>query len=207
MSGQDNSQLKKLNRVLSLRTDPHPGFMGRIELKKRDAELARRGVCKEEVSLEKMPAKFISVLLRGFMIFLAAYGTVWGLVSSFGLEYGQGKVFAWILILSLFSAAIYYNRFTFYVGYIVTFIAFFVFSVAMYSYINSGFQAFINELNEAYVDYFSLPALRVSDEIISDRNLSVPIMCIFLGWVYCIMLNVTISSYMNPALTFLITFP
>jgi len=206
MSGQDNSQLKKLKRVLSLRTDPHPGFMGRIELKKRDAELARRGVCKEEVSLEKMPAKFISVLLRGFMIFLAAYGTVWGLVSSFGLEYGQGKVFAWILILSLFSAAIYYNRFTFYVGYIVTFIAFFVFSVAMYSYINSGFQAFINELNEAYVDYFSLPALRVSDEIISDRNLSVPIMCIFLGWVYCIMLNVTISSYMNPALTFVITF-
>ena len=206
MSGQDNTGLKHNLKIKSLRTDPHPGFMGKIELKKRDDELARRGVCKEDVSLENMPAKFISVLLRGFMIFLAAYGTVWGLVSSFDLGYGQGRVFAWILLLSLFSAAIYYNRFTFYVGYIVTFIAFFVFSVAMYSYINSGFQAFMNELNEAYVDYFSLPALRVSEEIIADRNQSVPIMCIFLGWVYCIMLNVTISSYMNPVLTFIITF-
>ena len=152
MSGQDNTGLKHNLKIKSLRTDPHPGFMGKIELKMRDDELARRGVCKEDVSLENMPAKFISVLLRGFMIFLAAYGTVWGLVSSFDLGYGQGRVFAWILLLSLFSAAIYYNRFTFYVGYIVTFIAFFVFSVAMYSYINSGFQAFMNELNEAYVD-------------------------------------------------------
>ncbi len=206
MSGQDNSQLKKHKRVLSLRTDPHPGFMGRRELKKRDEELARRGVCLEDASLEKMPHKFISVLLRGILIFLASYGTVWGLVSAFGLGYGQGKVFVWILFLSIGSAAIYYNRFTFYVGYFVVFISFFVFSVMMYSYINSGFQAFINELNVAYVDYFSLPALRVSDEIIADRSLSVPIMCIFLGWVYCIMLNVTISSYMNPALTFVITF-
>ena len=191
---------------MSLRTDPHPGIMGRMELSKRDKELERRGVCKEDASLEKMPSKIISVLLRGFMIFLAAYGTVWGLFASFGLDYGQGKVFAWILLLSIFSAAIYYNRFTFYVGYVLMFISFFVFSVMMYSYINSGFQAFINELNIAYVDYFSLPALRVSDEIIADRNLSVPITCIFLGWVYCIMLNVTISSYMNPVLTFIITF-
>ena len=206
MSGQDYSKLKPKKKTLSLRTDPHPGFMGRRELKKRDEELARRGVCKEDAVLENMPHKFISVLLRGLLIFLATYGTVWGLVSSFGLGYGQGKVFAWLLFLSIFSAAIYYNRFTFYAGYILIFISFFVFSVAMYAYINSGFQAFINELNEAYVDYFSLPALRVSDEIVSDRSLSVPIMCIFLGWVYCIMLNVTISSYMNPVLTFVITF-
>ena len=206
MSGQDNSKLNNRIKVLSLRTDPHPGFVGRRELKKRDDELAKRGVCKEDVSLENMPHKFISVLLRGMLIFLASYGTVWGLVSSFGLNYGQGKVFAWILLLSVFSASIYYNRFTFYTGYIVMFISFFVFSVLMYSYINSGFQAFTNELNAAYVDYFSLPALRVSDEIITDRSLTVPITCIFLGWVYCIMLNVTISSYMNPALTFVITF-
>ena len=206
MSRQDYSKLNKGVKLLSLRTDPHPGFLGRRELKKRDEELIKRGVCMEDTSLENMPHKFVSVLLRGLLIFLAAYGTVWGLVSSFGLGYAQGKVFAWILMLSIFSAAIYYNRFTFYVGYIVMFISFFVFSVVMYSYINSGFQAFINELNEAYVDYFSLPAMRVSDEIIADRSLTVPIMCIFLGWVYCIMLNVTISSYMNPVLTFVITF-
>ncbi len=206
MSRQNYSKLNNGGRILSLRTDPHPGFLGRRELKKREDELAKRGVCTEDAALENMPHKFVSVLLRSLLIFLAAYGTVWGLVSSFGLGYAQGKVFAWILLLSVFSAAIYYNRFTFYVGYIVMFISFFVFSVVMYSYINSGFQAFINELNEAYVDYFSLPAMRVSDEIIADRSLTVPITCIFLGWVYCIMLNVTISSYMNPALTFVITF-
>ncbi|MCR4792012.1 MAG: transglutaminase-like domain-containing protein [Lachnospiraceae bacterium] len=190
----------------SLQTDPHPGFMGRRELKKRDKELETRGVAALDFSRDKTPKKYVAVLLRGLLIFLGAYGTIWGLASSFDLAYNPVKVFVWLLLMSVFSASIYYNRVTFYVGYALMFIIFFVFSVMMYSYINSGFQAFMNAVNEHYVDYFSLPALRVSDEIISDRSLTVPIACIFMGWVYCIMLNVTISSYMNPALTFLITF-
>ena len=196
----------KREKIISLQTDPHPGMRGGRELKKREQELERRGVCQGDVSRDTQPAKFVAVLLRGFLIFLGAYGTVWGLACSFDLAYDPVKVFLGILILSVFSASIYYNRFTFYIGYIVMFASFFIFSVMMYSYINSGFQAFVNEVNEHYVDYFSLPALRVSDEIIADRSLTVPITCIFVGWVYCIMLNVTISSYMNPALTFLITF-
>lgn len=205
MSGQHNKHLKT-EKIRSLQTDPHPGFMGKRELLKREKELERRGVVQGDITRDKMPHKYIAVLLRGLLIFLGAYGTVWGLAASFELAYDPAKVFFGILFLAIFSASIYYNRLTFYVGYIVMFISFFVFSVMMYSYINSGFQAFVNELNEHYVDYFSLPALRVSDEIISDRSLTVPIACIFLGWVYCIMLNVTISSYMNPVLTFLITF-
>ena len=205
MSGKHNLHVKR-EKITSLQTDPHPGMRGVRELKKREQELERRGVCQGDVSRDTQPAKFVAVLLRGFLIFLGAYGTVWGLACSFDLAYDPMKVFLGILILSVFSASIYYNRFTFYIGYIVMFASFFVFSVMMYSYINSGFQAFVNELNEHYVDYFSLPALRVSDEMISDRSLTVPITCIFVGWVYCIMLNVTISSYMNPALTFLITF-
>ena len=191
---------------MSLQTDPHPGFMGRRELKKRSAELSERGVCEGDILKSNLPHKYVSVLLRGLLIFLAAYGTVWGLVCSFDLAYDPVKVFFGILVLSIFSASIYYNRVTFYVGYVIMFITFFIYSVSRYSYINSGFQALINEINEHYVDYFSLPALRVSQEIITDRSISVPIACIFIGWVYCIMLNVTISSYMNPVLTFVITF-
>ncbi len=205
MSGKYNKHVKR-EKVSSLQTDPHPGMRGGRELKKREQELERRGVCQGDVSRDTQPAKFVAVLLRGFLIFLGAYGTVWGLACSFDLAYDPIKVFLGILMLSVFSASIYYNRFTFYMGYVLMFVSFFIFSVMMYSYINSGFQAFVNELNEHYVDYFSLPALRVSDEIIADRSLTVPITCIFVGWVYCIMLNVTISSYMNPALTFLITF-
>ena len=192
--------------MLSLQTDPHPGIKGRKELRDREKELEERGVCEGDITGDKLPHKFTAVLLRGILIFFGAYGTVWGLAGSFDLAYDPVKVFVWILVMAIISASVYYNRATFYVGYIVMFISFFVFSVLMYAYINSGFQAFMNELNEHYVDYFSLPALRVSDEMIADRSLSVPIACIFMGWVYCIMLNVTISSYMNPALTFIITF-
>ena len=205
MSRRDNKHIKKIN-IMSLQTDPHPGFMGRRELAKRAAQLTERGVCEGDILKERLPRKYVSVLLRGLLIFLASYGTVWGLVSSFDLAYDPVKVFFGILVLSVFSASIYYNRLTFYVGYVIMFLTFFVYSVTRYSYINSGFQAIINEINEHYVDYFSLPALRVSQEIIADRNLTVPIACIFIGWVYCIMLNVTISSYMNPVLTFVITF-
>lgn len=205
MPGRNNKHIK--NRIqMSLQTDPRPGFMGRRELKKRAEELARRGISEGDILKDRMPAKYISVLLRGLLIFLAAYGTVWGLACSFDLAYDPVKVFAGILILSIFSASIYYNRLTFYIGYVVMFVSFFVYSVSRYAYINSGFQALINEINEHYVDYFSLPALRVSEEMIADRSLTVPIALIFIGWVYCIMLNVTISSYMNPILTFVITF-
>ena len=205
MRGKHNEYLKT-EKIRSLQTDPHPGILGRRELKKREKDLERRGVCQGDITRNSHQSKYVAVLLRGLLIFLGAYGTIWGLASSFDLAYDPAKVFFGILFLSVFSASIYYNRLTFYAGYILMFISFFVFSVMMYSYINSGFQAFVNELNEHYVDYFSLPALRVSDEIIADRSLTVPIACIFMGWVYCIMLNVTISSYMNPALTFVITF-
>ncbi len=205
MSGRDNKRVNN-KMIMTLQTDPHPGFMGRRELKKRAAELSERGICEGDILRKDLPQKYVAVLLRGLLIFLAAYGTVWGLVSSFGLAYNPLKVFVGILVLSIFSASIYYNRVTFYVGYVIMFITFFGYSVARYSFINSGFQAIINTINEHYVDYFSLPALRVSEEIITDRSLTVPVACIFLGWVYCIMLNVTISSYMNPVLTFVITF-
>ena len=205
MSGKFHKHLKP-KQVRTLSTDPNPGFAGKRELRKREQDSDRRGVSLGDISRDTQPARYVSVLLRGLLIFLGAYGTVWGVASSFGLTYEPMKVFLGILFLSVFSASIYYNRYTFYIGYVIMFISFFVFSVMTYSYINSGFQAFINELNEHYVDYFSLPALRVSEELISDRSITVPATCIFLGWVYCIMLNVTISSYMNPALTFIITF-
>ncbi|MBR7089514.1 MAG: transglutaminase domain-containing protein [Lachnospiraceae bacterium] len=205
MSGRNTKYLKK-EKMLSLQTDPHPGFRGRKELRDRNKELSARGVCEGDIIADKPPHKYIAVLLRGILIFFGAYGTVWGLAGSFGLAYDPVKVFVWILVMAIISASVYYNRATFYIGYITMFISFFVFSVLMYSYINSGFQAFLNEMNQHYVDYFSLPAARVSEEVIADRSLSVPIACIFMGWVYCIMLNVTISSYMNPALTFLVTF-
>jgi len=205
MSGR-NTKYLKTEKSLTLQTDPHPGLRGRKELKDRVKELNERGVCEGDITGDKIPHKYIAVLLRGILIFFGAYGTVWGLAGSFDLAYDPVKVFVWLLVMSVISASVYYNRATFYVGYIVMFISFFVFSVLMYEYINSGFQAFLNEINQHYVDYFSLPAVRISEEIIKDRSLTVPIACIFMGWVYCIMLNVTISSYMNPVLTFLITF-
>ena len=182
MSGRNTKYLKK-EKMLSLQTDPHPGFRGRKELRDRNKELSARGVCEGDIIADKPPHKYIAVLLRGILIFFGAYGTVWGLAGSFGLAYDPVKVFVWILVMAIISASVYYNRATFYIGYITMFISFFVFSVLMYSYINSGFQAFLNEMNQHYVDYFSLPAARVSEEVIADRSLSVPIACIFMGWV------------------------
>ena len=126
MSGKYNKHVKR-EKVSSLQTDPHPGMRGGRELKKREQELERRGVCQGDVSRDTQPAKFVAVLLRGFLIFLGAYGTVWGLACSFDLAYDPMKVFLGILLLSVFSAAIYYNRFTFYMGYVVMFLSFFIF--------------------------------------------------------------------------------
>ncbi len=174
--------------------------------KKRQADLSNFHVSLENVQMEKTPERFFLCLIRGLLIFMAVYGTLGALVSSFGLSYSLPLVFFGLLFFSLSSAFLYFNRLTFYLGYVLVFVGFIVFSAAGYRYINSGFQAFMNEVYNHYSDFFYLSSVREAAELVADRYTTVSLAMLFIGWFFTFLLNIAISGYMNLLLTFLLTF-
>ena len=176
------------------------------EYKEREDELKELGITIGDIKTDRHQNRFFLCFIRTILIFLATYGMTGGIVSSFNLSFSVPIVVVSLFVLAFFSAFLYYNKLSFYIGYLVVFAGFLVFSVAGYWYVNSGYQAFMNELYNQYSDFFGLLSQREATEFITNRYLTVTCAMIFMGWFFSILLNITISGYMNLPLTFLITF-
>ncbi len=176
------------------------------EQKRLEKILDRYGVVLNDVRAEKQPGRFYLCFLRGILIFLGVYGMLGALVTGFGLDFSRPVVISGIFILAFISAFLYYNKITFYLGYLAVFASFIFFSFSMYIYVNSGYQAFINVVYNKYSDYFRLASVREVTEFVDNRYLTITAAMLFMGWFFCILLNITISGYMSLALTFLVTF-
>ena len=176
------------------------------ELVHRTEELERFGLTMGDFSTGNKSNRFFLCFIRACLIFMATYGTVGGVVSAIGLQYCVPIVIAALFVLAFFSAFLYYNKISFYIGYIVVFAGFIVFSISSYWYINSGYQAFVNVLYNKYSDFFALLSVREATEFVTDRYVTVSYAMIFIGWFFSILLNIAISGYMNLPATFLLTF-
>lgn len=174
-----------------------------------EAELAANGLAVGNIYYPTK-SKFSRVQLcfiRALLIFLAAFGTVGSMVSAFDLPFMLPVVLIGSLIICSYIAFLYYNRFTFYVGYILYFLVFTSSIFSLYWYVNSGAQAFLNTVYEKYSDHFALLTYREATEFITDRRLTVTITMLFVVAFLALLLNITISGYMSLIETFLITFP
>lgn len=175
--------------------------------KEKEQAFSEQGVYLGEISPSRVPNRVFICLLNGILIFLASFGTVGATVSAFGLPFYFPVVCLSLLVISMYIAFIYYNKVTFYVGYILLFLIFTISIFSFYWYVNSGYQAFMNTIFEAYSDHFKLLTIREATEYITNRPLTITVTMIFVGYFLCILLNITISGYMNLIETFLITFP
>ncbi len=182
-------------------------FLADRKLKKMiNEDLSSYGFSIGEPQSDHVKGKVFLTLIRGLLVFLSTYGVIGGLCSSFGLAFDPVAVGAMLFVISVTIAFIYYNKFTFYTGYVMLFLAFLVLYVTAYAYINSGFQAFLNEVYSSYGDFFLLPSTRETTEYIADRSVTVPAAMLFTGAGFAILLNISISAYMDPFTTFLVTF-
>ncbi len=176
------------------------------EEKREATELTSYGLCVGEPYTEGERGRAYLCLVRGLLVFLATFGTIGGLTASFGLSFNPVTVGIGLLLISVTVAFTYYNKVTFYMGYILMFMVFLVLYVVAYIQINSGFQAFLNEIYKAYSDFFILPSTRETTEYIIDRAITVPAAMLFTGAGFAILLNISISAYMDLFSTFLLTF-
>ena len=160
-----------------------------------------------EVTQAKKSNRFVICLLKGVLIFIATYCSICGLLDAFNIEYNRLIIIAAFAFFSFYVSLLYFNKLIFYVFYIILFIGFTVELARYYLAANSGFQAIINIIFEDYSDYFALASIREGFESIDNRYFTVTVAALFLGAFTAILLNVTISGYMNAFETALVTFP
>ncbi len=151
--------------------------------------------------------KGLVCLMKGILIFAAAYGTIGGVVSSFQLPTRSGLLFFTLLAFSIVMAFLHYSRFLFNLFYPVIFVGFTYFIFTFRYLVNSGYQAFLNILQQTYGDYYLLDTYRESTEYFSDRSLTITFAAGFIGFFLILLLNIFISEYMSVIAVILLTFP
>ena len=176
------------------------------EEKRTETELATLGVSVGQPYTDTGMRRAVLCLIRGLLVFLSTFGTIGGLTHAFGLEFNPVTIGIALFVISVVICFTYFNKITFYTGYVLIFLAFLVLYVVAYTHINSGFQAFLNEVYKAYSDFFNLPSTRETTEYITDRSVTVPAAMLFTGAGFAILLNISISAYMDLFSTFLLTF-
>ena len=160
-----------------------------------------------EVTQTKKSNRFLICLFKGVLVFIATYCSICGLLDAFNIEYNRAIIILAFAFFSFYVSFLYYNKIIFYLFYIILFIGFTVERARYYMPANSGFQAIINIIFKDYSDYFALASIREGYETIANRYFTVTVAALFLGAFTAILLNVTISGYMNAFETALVTFP
>lgn len=172
----------------------------------QEQELHSYGIAMPGISSDTSDNKAFLCTVRGILIFFASFGCIGGLVSAFELPFYFFPVMLSFFLVSMLIAFIYYNRLTFYLGYVVFFLCFAISIFSLYWYVNSGYQAFMNTVYEKYSDYFYLASVREATEYITNRSVTVSVAMVFVGMVLAIFLNITISNHMSLLQTFFLTF-
>ncbi len=145
----------------------------------------------DNVTREKYDS-LIHCFIKGLIVFAGAYGTITGVLSEFDVIYDYASVFFTLLLVSMLLAIIHIKRALFNVGYIGIFVIFTSGVFRYRLYVNSGFQALLNIVNEAYGKHFLLLFTRESTEVISDRFQTVTAAAIFIGVFLAILINVAL---------------
>lgn len=146
-------------------------------------------------------------LIKGLIIYAAAMGTIGSVISSFSLPCHLGTIVIGLLAGAIALSFIHFNRWVFNICYPILFFLF-VFCIIMFrNHVNSGYQAFLSILQEAYSSHFALDILREAQESITDRSLTITYAALFIGFFLMLVLNIAISEYMSLLSVMLITFP
>lgn len=181
-----------------------PYFLEKIESNK---ELKKSHVLIGEVHNSSEKKGIFPYIFKALLIFVASYSSVMGLLDAFSVPCQKNVVFFFFLAFSFLMSFMYINKIFFYIGYVVVFLGFAIELARYFFYANSGFQAVVNIIYEKYSDYFELSSVRQAQELYTNRQVTVTFAAIFVGLFLIILLNITISGYMNVIETFFITFP
>lgn len=141
--------------------------------------------------------RLLTLLLKGFIVYLLAMGSIGFYLSALSIEYNQVLCHVVIFVMAIFSAMLYYRLFTENAGYLVVLFLFMVLVYKFRTYINSGFYAMVNITTDNAAQFFNIDIQKLYVEQIENRYVTVTFAVLFIGIVLDIFLNVYISRRMQ----------
>lgn len=157
------------------------------------------GVYLQEEFFEKKENRVLTLLLKGFIVYLLSMGSIGFYLTAFDISFHVGLCHALILLTSLGCAMLYYRLLVENLGYLFLFVVFSFLVFAFRDYINSGFYAIVNITVDNAAQYFDVDIQRLYEEKIGNRYVTVTFVALFIGIVLDILLNVYISRRMQYA--------
>ena len=145
-------------------------------------------------------------LIKGLLIFTSSFGCISGVLSEFDIAYNYLFVLVIIFLFSMLLSLMHIKKWIFNLGYPVLFILFSTMLIRYRMFVNSGFQALLNIVNESYSAHFLMLFTRESTEVIADRYLTVTAAIVFIGIFLAILVNVGIFNDMYFHTVFNLTF-
>lgn len=145
-------------------------------------------------------------LIKGLLIFTSSFGCISGVLSEFDIAYHYLLVLAIIFLFSMLLSLMHIRKWIFNLGYPVLFVLFSTMLIRYRLFVNSGFQALLNIVNENYSAHFLMLFTRESTEAITDRYVTVTATVIFIGIFLAILINVGIFNDMYFHTVFNLTF-
>lgn len=157
------------------------------------------GVYLQEEFFEKKENRVLTLLLKGFIVYLLSMGSIGFYLTAFDISFHVGLCHALILLTSLGCAMLYYRLMVENLGYLFLFVTFAFLVFTFRDYINSGFYAIVNITVDNAAQYFNVDVQKLYQEKIGNRYVTVTFVALFIGIVLDILLNVYISRRMQYA--------
>ena len=128
------------------------------------------GVYLQEEFFEKKENRVLTLLLKGFIVYLLSMGSIGFYLTAFDISFHVGLCHALILLTSLGCAMLYYRLMVENLGYLFLFVTFAFLVFTFRDYINSGFYAIVNITVDNAAQYFDVDIQRLYEEKIGNRR-------------------------------------
>lgn len=161
-----------------------------------DRTLAEGVVLKAEF-LEQKENRLLTLLLKGFIVYLLSMGSIGFYLTAFQISFQVGLCHVVILLTSFGCAMLYYRLLVENLGYLLLFVSFTCLVFTFRDYINSGFYAIVNISIKTASTYFKENIYKEYTEKIGNRYVTVTFVALFIGVVLDILLNVYVSRRMQ----------
>ncbi len=161
-----------------------------------DRELCE-GVYLSHSFFEQKENRLLTLLLKGFIVYLLSMGSIGFYLSALNINYNVVLCHVTIGIMAVLCAMLYYRLLVENMGYLFLLVIFGWLVLLFKDYINSGFYAIVNITVDEAAQYFDIDIQRLYNEQIGNRYLTVTMAAMFIGIVLDILLNVYVSRRMQ----------
>lgn len=156
---------------------------------------------------DKKEKRIWALLAKGILAYLISAGTIGCVLTAAGTAFSPIGVHTVILASAVLFACMYYRKSTANIGGLLLLFLLVFFGVNLYRYINSGFYAVLNDLNDHAADFFGLSGVRVFAERINDRRLAATVSMAYLGAILAMVVNMLLIRRMRYVCAAALTLP